>query len=78
MPASGGVGQRSTSPTPPDAGTADALQQIHVVRNWCYLGSAGSLDEARGLGRMAAGFDADGYKILCRPLLTGQAEILPL
>lgn len=60
------------------AGTADALLQIHVVRNWCYLGSAGKLDEARGLGQMAAGFDADGYKILCRPLLTAAVEILPL
>jgi hypothetical protein len=27
---------------------------------------------------VAAGFDADGYKVLCRPLLTGQAEVLPL
>ncbi len=77
-PHPGAVGLVERWPTPPDAGTADALQQIHVVRNWCYLGSAGSLDEARGLGRMAAGFDADGYKILCRPLLTRQAEILPL
>ena len=26
----------------------------------------------------AAGFDADGYKILCKPLLSGNAEIVPL
>ncbi len=63
---------------PESAGPADALLQIHVVRNWCYLGSAASLEQARRLARVAAGFDADGYKILCRPLLTGQAEILPL
>jgi hypothetical protein len=24
---------------------------------------------------MAAGFDADGYKILCRPVLSGSAHI---
>lgn len=54
------------------------MLQIHVVRNWCYLGSAASLEQARSLGQVAAGFDADGYKILCRPLLTGQAELLPL
>ena len=54
------------------------MQQIHVVRNWCYLGSASSLEQARSLGQVVAGFDADGYKILCRPLLTGQAELLPL
>ena len=54
------------------------MLQIHVVRNWHYLGSANSAEQARQLGRTATGFDADGYKILCRPLLTGQAEILPL
>lgn len=62
-----------------DSGKAkDAMLQIHVVRNWCYLGSAASQEQARALAQVAAGFDADGYKILCRPLLTGQAEILPL
>ncbi|MEN9904495.1 MAG: hypothetical protein RLZZ555_1060 [Pseudomonadota bacterium] len=57
---------------------SDEMLQIHVVSNWCYLGSASSPDEARALGQAAAGFDADGYKILCRPLLTGQAEIIQL
>ena len=59
-------------------GPGAAMTQIHVVRNWCYLGSASSVDQARTLGQVAAGFDADGYKILCRPLLTGSAELLPL
>jgi excinuclease Cho len=27
---------------------------------------------------VAAHFDADGYKILCRPVLTGSVEILVL
>ena len=75
-PHSGAIGLVERWPAETDAG--DAILQIHVVRNWCYLGSAASLDEARRLDRAAAGFDADGYKILCRPLLTGQAETLPL
>jgi excinuclease Cho len=46
-----------------------------VVRNWCYLGSAANVAQARALDVMAAGFDADGYKILCRPVLSGSAHI---
>ena len=57
---------------------SDDMQQIHVVRNWCYLGSADTHQQARKLAKVAAGFDADGYKILCRPILTGKARILPL
>ena len=52
--------------------------QIHVIRNWCYLGSASGEAQARLLDTVAAGFDGDGYKILCRPLLSGQAEIILL
>ena len=54
------------------------LTQIHVVNHWCYLGSAATPDEARQLSTLAAGFDADGYKILCRPVLTGSVELLVL
>ena len=54
------------------------LQQLHVVHNWCYLGSASTLPQARKLAKVAAGFDADGYKILCCPILTGQLPIVPL
>ena len=56
----------------------EALTQIHVVRNWCYLGSAATPEEARQLSTVAAGFDADGYKILVRPILTQSVEILLL
>jgi excinuclease Cho len=49
--------------------------QIHVIHNWCYLGSVSNLSKARDLSAMAAGFDADGYKILCRPILCGSAHI---
>jgi excinuclease Cho len=51
------------------------LCQVHVIRNWCYLGSVNDLSQASALDVMAAGFDADGYKILCRPLLSGSAHI---
>ena len=56
----------------------EALTQIHVVRNWCYLGSAATPEEARKLSTVAAGFDADGYKILVRPILTQSVEIKAL
>jgi excinuclease Cho len=50
--------------------------QVHVVRNWCYLGSAASIIEAKQLSTVAAGFDADGYKILVRPMLTGAVPVV--
>lgn len=56
----------------------DTLTQIHVVHHWHYLGSVGSVEEARPLQQMAPGFDADGYKILCKPLLSGRAKIVLL
>jgi excinuclease Cho len=53
--------------------------QIHVVKHWCYLGSAPTPEAARQLSQtanqLAANFDADGYKILCRPVLSGSAHI---
>ena len=54
------------------------LQQIHVVHYWHYLGSASTVDAARALQQVAPGFDADGYKILCKPVLSGRAEIVLL
>jgi excinuclease Cho len=56
----------------------EELFEIHVVRNWAYLGSATSMDAAKQLDSPAAGFDADGYKILCKPILTGAAEVVCL
>ncbi len=60
----------------------EALTQIHVVKHWCYLGSASTLAQARQLSQeasqVAEGFDADGYKILCKPVLTGGVEIVAL
>ena len=53
-------------------------RQIHVIRHWCYLGSVATEAQARRLDAVAAGFDADGYKILCKPILSGSAEIILL
>jgi excinuclease Cho len=52
--------------------------QIHVIRNWCYLGSVRNEADARQLDVIATGFDADGYKILCKPILSGGVEIILL
>ena len=52
--------------------------QIHVINNWCYLGSVSTVSQARQLEVQSEGFDADGYKILCRPVLSGTAEIVAL
>lgn len=54
------------------------FRQIHVVRNWCYLGTAPDEEEARALDSVAAGFDADSYKILCKPILCRQVDIIEL
>ena len=40
--------------------------------------SATTADQARQLSQVAAGFDADGYKILCRPLLTQSVQVQAL
>jgi excinuclease Cho len=54
------------------------LSQIHVIHNWCYLGSVKELNKAKELSVQASGFDADGYKILCKPILSGAVEIIVL
>lgn len=56
----------------------DGLCDHLVVQNWHYLGRADSLAAARQLTSVAAGFDADGYKILCGPLFKGDARIVAL
>ncbi|MDQ2128241.1 excinuclease Cho [Leclercia adecarboxylata] len=54
------------------------MTHYHIIHNWLWLGAVDSLDEAADLLRTPAGFDQDGYKILCKPLLTGNYEIIPL
>lgn len=53
-------------------------QQYHIIDNWFYLGSVEKLEHAAELQKMHPGFDLDGYKILCRLLLSGNREIVTL
>ncbi|SFM94165.1 Excinuclease Cho [Izhakiella capsodis] len=53
-------------------------RQIHVICNWYYLGSVSDICQADALTRPLSGFDHDGYKILCKPLLDGAYEIIAL
>ncbi len=54
------------------------MTQYHIIHNWLWLGSVDSLDEAANLPHPQASFDQDGYKILCKPLITGQHDIIEL
>ena len=54
------------------------MTQYHIIQNWLWLGAVNSLEDATTLIRTPAGFDHDGYKILCKPLLSGNYEITEL
>jgi excinuclease Cho len=51
---------------------------LHVVRNWCHLGTVHDVATAKALARVDAHFDADAYKILCKPILSGSVEMVAL
>jgi len=64
---------------------ADGRQEILVVNNWCFLGAAGSEEQASKLLNAAPArpaFDIDTYKILLRALMQpakqGRPKIKPL
>ncbi|MDB5728128.1 MAG: ethanolamine utilization protein, partial [Noviherbaspirillum sp.] len=72
-PFEGAVGLLETGP--------DGRQDIHVVDNWCCLGTAHSEAEVRLLLDEAPArpaFDIDTYRILLRALSTGRVEMQPL
>ena len=54
--------------------------EVHVVRDWCYLGTAQSESELAELleGGSRPRFDLDQYKILSRHLLKGRARVVEL
>ncbi|MFU9138656.1 excinuclease Cho [Erwinia tasmaniensis] len=52
--------------------------QIHIVNNWFYLGSVEDLATATALTSTPKGFDSDGYKILCKPVISGKYPIVTL
>ena len=54
--------------------------EVHVVHNWCYLGTAQSESELAELleGGSRIRFDLDHYKILARHLLKASARVVEL
>jgi len=58
--------------------SSEGMTDYLIIHNWLWLGSVSSLADADALRRLPAGFDHDGYKILCKPLLAHEAEIIDL
>lgn len=54
------------------------MTQYHIIHNWLWLGSVTRLREAGERLRAPAGFDHDGYNILCKPLLSREHDIIEL
>lgn len=54
------------------------MEQYHIIHHWLWLGAVESLDKAKALMIAAPGFDSDGYKILCKPIISGEHEIIDL
>jgi len=58
--------------------SSEGMTDYLIIHNWLWLGSVSALADADTLRRLPAGFDHDGYKILCKPLLAREAEIIDL
>ena len=54
------------------------MTQYHIINNWLWLGAVETLENVATLVQTPAGFDHDGYKILCKPLISGACEIIEL
>jgi len=54
------------------------MTQYHIIHNWFWLGSVARLEDAAQLQQPQHGFDNDGYKILCKPMIRGDFEIIEL
>jgi DNA polymerase-3 subunit epsilon len=52
--------------------------EVHVVHQWCYLGTAKTEDEVPALLEARPTFDLDQYKILVRHLGTKRARVVEL
>ncbi len=68
-PWAGPVGLKESGP---------GMTQYHVIDSWFYLGSVEHLHEAGALAAPPKGFDNDGYKILCKLVLSGKYEVVEL
>ncbi|XTZ36791.1 excinuclease Cho [Salmonella enterica] len=58
--------------------SGETMTQYHIIHNWYWLGSVERLSDAAQMLRTPAGFDHDGYKILCKLVLSGNYEIVEL
>lgn len=54
------------------------MTQYHIIHNWFWLGSVSRLEDAATISQPQHGFDNDGYKILCKPMVRGDFEIIEL
>ncbi|NPD00424.1 excinuclease Cho [Brenneria sp. hezel4-2-4] len=54
------------------------MTHYHIIHNWLYLGTVRQLQDAASLKQVATNFDSDGYKILCKPIISNSVEIIPL
>jgi excinuclease Cho len=53
-------------------------QQIHVVHRWRHVQTVADASQADATTLIDPAFDVDAYRILCGPILTGQAELVSL
>ncbi|WP_435930053.1 excinuclease Cho [Dryocola sp. BD613] len=54
------------------------ITQYHIIDSWFYLGSVENVEEASRLAAPPKGFDNDGYKILCKLVMSGDYEVVEL
>lgn len=57
----------------------DGWRQTHVVDHWVYLGTIDERSRGKPIRRPARlSFDSDTYKILVRPMLLGDLQLVPV
>ena len=54
------------------------FRQLYVIDHWNYLGSVGSLREAKRIKTLPGQFDRDDYYILSRPMLANELKVVEL
>ena len=57
---------------------AEDMQEFHIVDRWQYLGTVPTPAMGSELPGPEQGFDRDGYRLLLRPMLSGEYAILPV
>ncbi|MCV9877555.1 excinuclease Cho [Brenneria izbisi] len=54
------------------------MTSYHIIHHWLYLGTVTRLSDADKLQQVAAHFDNDSYKILCKPIVSNRVDIILL